>query len=210
MTTPKALLIAIEGIDGSGKTTQAAALSASISSEVSVKSARVRAFGARSIYRLAEQLTGDPLAYHPAIPAFLREFTFACDVAQYAHVEISPALAAGDTVIWDRGPLSYRAFARAYDGLSDWVTNVQALFPRPHLTVLLDLPADIAIARLRERRQQPHQTDESEPLLQKAREMLLDEAGSRSDVLVLEAARPPADLTDAIAAAWRASSPNPT
>ena len=196
-------LLAIEGIDGSGKSTQVTAIVAALSRLGPTEQARVVPFGARSIYALAERLTGDPFAYHPAVPAELREFVFACDVAQYARIHISPALASGTTVVWDRGPLSYRSYARAFDGFSKWVEQVHLLYPSPRLTVVLDLPPEIAVERLRRRVEKPHQTDETPAVLERARALIMEEAAGRSDVLVLDARRDPTALTAQILARWQ-------
>lgn len=196
-------LLSIDGIDGCGKSTQVEAVAAALAcAGVAALPVVVKAFGARSVNALAEMLTGDRFAYHPLIPAELREWVFGCDVAYYTHTKLTPLLDAGTTVVWDRGPLSYRASAIAYGGLSEWVERVQSLYPQPRATYLLDLPAEIAVSRLRQRVSKPQQTDESLPRLQHVRSLLLEAANDRADVVILDATTDPDQLTRRIVDHW--------
>ncbi|GHE07314.1 dTMP kinase [Streptomyces alanosinicus] len=203
------LLLSIEGIDGSGKTTQVTRLAAALSEAgVRAEPMVVEAFGARTVNTLSEQLTGDPYAYHPTIPVELREWVFACDVAYFTKTRFPPLLDAGVTVVWDRGPLSYHASAVVYDGLSEWVRRAQSLYPRPHRTYLLDLPAETAVRRLTERAGKRQRTDESLNLLRRVRELMLEMAEDRPDVVVLDATRDPDETTDQILRHWLTSRPD--
>jgi dTMP kinase len=198
--------MSIEGIDGAGKSTQVAAVAAALArSGVPAEPAVVKAYGARSVNALAEKLTGNRFAYHPLIPAELREWTFACDVAYYTRTEFTPRLDEGTTLIWDRGPLSYRISALAYGGLSEWVEHAQSLFPQPRTTYLLDLPTELAVARLRRRSSKPQQADESFALLRRVRELLLAAAGERPNVVLLDATRDAEELTGQIVEHWLAT-----
>ncbi|MBZ3906993.1 dTMP kinase [Streptomyces griseiscabiei] len=200
------LLLSIDGIDGSGKSTQVDQVAAALSAAgVRAEPAVVEAFGARTVNTLAEQLTGDAYAYDPAIPAELREWVFACDVAYFTKTRFPPLFAEGITVVWDRGPLSYHASAVAYDGLSDWVGRAQSLYPRPHRTYLLDLPADTAVRRLKERAGKRQRTDESVDLLRRVQEHMVEMAKNRPDVVVLDATRDPDEITAQILRDWLTS-----
>ncbi|MDG4763008.1 hypothetical protein O7632_02605 [Solwaraspora sp. WMMD406] len=207
MTNMPENLLSIIGIDGAGKSTQVSAVSAALCDlGVDARPIVAKAFGARTVTVLAEQLTGDRFAYHPLIPAELREWALACDLAQYTRIEFTPLLQQGTTLVWDRGPLAYRVSADVYGGLSEWVERAQALFPWPRRTYLLDLPASIAVDRLRKRSSRPQQADESEPLLEQVRAGLLRESQTRGDVVVLDATRDDVELTRTIVADWLSSS----
>jgi len=203
--SPSPRLLSIEGIDGAGKSSQVAAVAAALNLVgVRAEPVVVKAYGARSVNALAERMTGDRFAYHPLIPAELREWVFACDVAYYTHTEFTPLFDAGATLVWDRGPLSYRVSAMAYGGLTDWVERVQSLFPQPQFTYLLDLAPDAAVQRLRQRASKPQQADESVPLLTQVRELMLDAADGRSDIVLIDATLPVAEITGRIVEHWLA------
>ena len=202
------LLLSIDGIDGSGKSTQVGRVAQALSAAgVRAEPAVVEAFGARTVNTLAERLTGDPYAYHPAVPVELREWVFACDVAYFTKTRFPPLLDEGITVVWDRGPLSYHASAVAYGGLSDWVGRAQSLYPRPHRTYLLELPAETAVRRLKERTGKRQRTDESVDLLRQVQELMVQVAGNRPDVVVLDATRDPDEITGQILRDWLSSRP---
>ncbi|GAB2329491.1 hypothetical protein AB0N20_21545 [Streptomyces griseoincarnatus] len=208
MTNTQDSLLSIVGIDGAGKSTQVSAVSAALCElGIDARPMVAKAYGARTVTVLAQQMTGDRFAYHPLIPAELREWSLACDLAQYTRLEFLPLLAEGTTLVWDRGPLAYRVSAAVYGGLSPWVERAQALFPWPRRTYLLDLPAATAVDRLRQRTTRPQQTDESETLLDKVRTGLLEEATARPGVVVLDATRSDAELTKLIVDDWLGSSP---
>lgn len=205
MTTSQPLLMSLDGIDGCGKSSQSQRVVEALESVgVSAEAARVQAFGARTVYTLAENLTGDPYAYHPLIPAELREWGFACDVAYYTRTQFVSRLNAGTTLVWDRGPLTYRTSAKTYDGFTPWVKRVHDLYPRPRTSYLLDLPAEVAVKRLARRANQPRQSDESLELLRRLRAALLEAATQAEDVVLLDATMPAAALTAVIVEHWQA------
>ncbi|MFD7548348.1 dTMP kinase [Streptomyces sp. NPDC059816] len=202
------LLLSIDGIDGSGKSTQVARVATALSAAgIRAEPVVVKAFGARTVNTLAEQLTGDPYAYHPAIPVELREWAFACDVAYFTKTRFPSLLDDGVTVVWDRGPLSYYASAVAYGGLSEWVGRAQSLYPRPHRTYLLDLPAEAAVQRLKERTGNRQRTDESVDLLRQVQELMWGIAKERPDIVVLDATRDPDEITGQILRNWLTDRP---
>lgn len=75
---------------------------------------------------------------------------FAADRMEHIQTEIAPALEAGRTVLCDR----YLASSWSYQALScerTWVQEINARAPWPDLTVLLDVPVDVAQARIAKR-----------------------------------------------------------
>jgi dTMP kinase len=72
----------------------------------------------------------------------------------------------------------------------------QSLFPTPDRTYLIDVPVDVALARVRRR----HTTDpyERRDLLTQVRTNFLDLAATDPSIRVLDGTRPPADLIDQI------------
>ncbi|OHV49693.1 dTMP kinase [Frankia sp. CgS1] len=143
------LFIAIEGIDGAGKSTQVELLRtwlASSGREVVVTS---ESGGTALGTGLRELLLDPTVRLHPRTEALLT----AADRAEHVAQVIEPALARGAIVITDRYVDSFIAFQSVSQALStdelsvltQWATH--ALLP--DVTVLLDLPAEIVLRRAR-------------------------------------------------------------
>lgn len=139
--------ITLEGIDGSGKTTQARRLSAHLSDrglDVHLTREPGGSTGAEDIRHLLVE--GDPNRWSPETEILL--FT----AARRDHLEnvIAPKVAAGACVISDRFADSTRVYqgaARAelrgfVDALHDLVIATE-----PDLTLVIDMDPDIALAR---------------------------------------------------------------
>jgi dTMP kinase len=142
-------LVALEGIDGCGKSTQARILAEHLGAVTGVGPVLTFEPGATplgsSLRSLLLGRDGAPVA--PRAEALL----MAADRAQHVADVIAPALDAGRWVVTDRfsaSTLAYQGFGRgldrsALDGLVDWATDGL----RPDVTVLLDLPVAEAAAR---------------------------------------------------------------
>jgi dTMP kinase len=135
-------LIVIEGIDGAGKSTQAALLRAWLEGQgyVVVHSRWNSAPAVRPLTRRAKrERLFTPLTF---------SLVHAADLANRLHARIVPALAAGAVVVSDRYcPTAYaRDAARGVDG--EWLRRLFAFAPRADLTILLRLPAEEAAVRL--------------------------------------------------------------
>lgn len=191
--------VSIAGIDGSGKSTQTAAVARTLGNRgVDVETSKTRLSATYSIFALSEKLFGDPYAYHPDVPATLREFVVACDVLQHYRSTVEPRLSAGRMILWDRGPLCYEAYARAYGADMEWVLPMLRMVGRPDITFLLDLEADIAWERIYTRTEKPMQTNEELDFLKTFREQYRTLARQTPNVVVLDATRPTEDLTEEI------------
>lgn len=139
--------ISFEGIDGSGKSTQARLLAEALRAEgqeVVLTREPGGSPGAEEIRRLLVE--GDPGRWSAETEILL--FT----AARRDHLErtISPALAAGHTVISDRFADSTRVYQGATRG--DLRGTVDALHARmigmePDLTLVIDMDPDAALAR---------------------------------------------------------------
>ncbi|MEM0948092.1 MAG: dTMP kinase [Pseudomonadota bacterium] len=144
---PKGLFVTFEGIDGSGKSTQARRLHALLEAEghpVLLTREPGGSAGGEEIRRLLVE--GDPERWSPETEILL--FT----AARRDHLEkrIEPALAAGTTVICDRFADSTRVYQGATRG--DLKATVDALHKlmigrEPELTFLIDMDPAAALAR---------------------------------------------------------------
>jgi dTMP kinase len=147
------LLLAIEGIDGSGKGTQAARLAAAArAAGRSVASFSFPRYDDNPFSRaIAAYLNGELGALdevHPQLSALL----YACD-RLHARPELVAALEENDLVVCDRYVASNLAHQGAKlageerERLVEWLEEVEFgefALPRPDLVVLLDAPATLA------------------------------------------------------------------
>lgn len=137
------LLIATEGGEGSGKSTQAKLLAARLTHHTTL----TRQPGGTPIGAKLRELLLQPGVISDRAEALL----YAADRAQHVDEVIRPALAAGRVVITDRyvdSSLAYQAAGRGMDmawiaGLSRWATGGLV----PDLTVLLDVDPDVGLER---------------------------------------------------------------
>ena len=141
------LFISFEGIDGSGKSTQARRLAEALNlagHEAVLTREPGGSAGAEEIRSLL--LTGDPGRWSAETELLL--FT----AARRDHLErtIRPALAEGRTVITDRFADSTRVYQGATRGdLRETVDRLHALMigTEPDLTFLIDMPPETALSR---------------------------------------------------------------
>ena len=136
------MLIAFEGLDQSGKETQARTLRARLEQEgLKVRSLSFPDYGTPIGREIQQALAGE------------REFT--PDVMQLLYVanryEYRPRLelwhSAGDIVICDRYRASSIAYGEAQGLDADWLNDVQRHLPEPSLTLLLDIAPETAVRR---------------------------------------------------------------
>jgi len=136
------MLIAFEGLDQSGKETQARTLRARLEQEgLKVRSLSFPDYGTPIGREIQQALAGE------------REFT--PDVMQLLYVanryEYRPRLelwlGAGDIVICDRYRASSIAYGEAQGLDAEWLNDVQSHLPEPSLTLLLDIAPETAVER---------------------------------------------------------------
>lgn len=149
MTATRGFFITIEGIEGAGKSTLAEALAAKLS-DAGREVVLTREPGGTSIGDSIRELlleSGDDMLDRTELLLF--------EAARAQHVDdlISPALKTGVVVICDRftdSSTAYQSGARGID--AEMVAQLNEFATRgirPDLTILLDLPADVGLARQR-------------------------------------------------------------
>ncbi|GAB6946349.1 dTMP kinase [Vulcanisaeta sp. JCM 16161] len=144
------MFVAIEGIDGVGKSTV-----------ISMLRKKLEEDGYR-VYTTAEpsqspigRLIRDWLlkpgsnVAHPSIFALL----FTADRVQHYYGEVKPMLDEGYLVITERYMESTLAYQGAMGLQQEWLMELHRFVPKPDLTIILDAPIDTVINRLRSRRE---------------------------------------------------------
>ena len=137
-------LIALEGIDGCGKSTQARAVAEELGARLTHEP------GATPVGARLRQLLLAP--DDPPLTARTEALLMAADRAEHVALVIGPALAAGTWVVSDRfsaSTIAYQGYGRGLDpeALADlviWATEGVTA----DLSVLVDVPVDVAAARL--------------------------------------------------------------
>ena len=76
------------------------------------------------------------------------QLLFCADRADHVRKVLDPALAAGKIVVSDRYALSTLAYGSIGDLDTQWLKHVNAVFPKPDLTILTLPPLDICLERL--------------------------------------------------------------
>ncbi len=203
--TASGCFITFEGIDGSGKSTQARRLAEALRAEgheVVLTREPGGSPGAEEIRRLV--LEGDPDRWSAETEILL--FT----AARRDHLErtITPALAAGKIVICDR----FADSTRMYQGLSrgDLRALVDQLHTlmigrEPDLTLLIDMDPETGLARARGRQGHEERFEDFGPELQRRmRAGFLALAGEFADrIRIIDGAHPEAEVAAEVLARVR-------
>jgi dTMP kinase len=137
--------IALEGLDGSGKTTQARLLAEAVGALLTAEP------GATELGTRLRALLLDPAS--PPVSMRAEALLLAADRAQHVTEVVAPALEAGRWVVSDRfsgSTLAYQGFGRGLDidelrRLAGWASDGLT----PDLTVLVDVPVEEARRRRR-------------------------------------------------------------
>lgn len=142
------MFITFEGIEGSGKTSQVRN-TAEFLQDKGHECVITREPGGTRIGEKIRAILLDPLSKDMGPLTELLLYT--ADRAQHVSECILPLLAAGKTVLCDRyfdATMAYQGFARGIDiGLIDKIHRLLLENLKPDLTILLDLPAEIGLAR---------------------------------------------------------------
>ena len=150
---PKGLFITFEGTEGSGKSTQVAALVA----RLTALGHRVRQLREPGGTPIGEEIR-HTLKHSPANTAMTAEaelLLMNASRAQLVREVIRPALAAGEIIVCDRfydSTTAYQGYGRQLD-----LEHVKTVIDfavgetRPHLTLFLHVPPEVSAERLRSR-----------------------------------------------------------
>lgn len=144
------MLIVFDGIDGAGKSTQIENACRWLASRIKWPIRRLRDPGSTPLGLAMRQLLLDK--HDVTIAPIAEVMLFMTARAQLVAEEIRPALARGEWVVCDRFSFStvvYQGHAGGVDPAQIWQVNqvaTQGLVP--DLTIILDLPAEVARQRI--------------------------------------------------------------
>ncbi len=175
---PSGHLIAFEGLDQSGKQTQAERLleafrAAGHQSEFVTFPAYETAIGTEIDYALHGQREYAPDTLQLLYIANRFEF----------RPKIEAWLAAGTMVVCDRYLASSIAYGEAQGVDVGWLAEIQTPLPRPSLTILLDISPDASLTRKQAARDK---FERDLPLLARVRDSYLRQAAASNDWIRLE------------------------
>jgi dTMP kinase len=161
-------LVVLEGIDGAGTTTQVARLAQRLRSQgIAARMTREPSDG--PVGTLVRQvLTGRVVVPGGRAPGWATmALLFAADRMDHVESEIEPFVASGGIVVSDR----YDASSLAYQSVSsgseakdavEWIRSLNRYVRRPELTIVLDVPPDLASERRLARGEAAQLYDQSE------------------------------------------------
>jgi dTMP kinase len=136
------MLIAFEGLDQSGKETQARQLRARLQAERRIVRAMSFPDYGTPIGQEIQQALAGTREFGPEVMQLLYVANRFEHKARLAHW-----LDAGDIVVCDRYRASSVAYGEAQGLDPEWLEAIQRQLPTPHLTVLLDIAPDTAVSR---------------------------------------------------------------
>ncbi len=143
------MFIAVEGIDGSGKSTTIAELEKFLTSRGHAVHRTAEPTGldtGRAIRELLGQKSERPYTRHELA------LLFAADRLRHLEEEVEPALAAGKTVLTDRYLFSSLAY-QSVDLPSEWVAALNRFARLPDTVIYIEVSIDTALSRLTRFRQ---------------------------------------------------------
>ncbi len=143
----KGIFIVIEGLDGSGKTTQAKFLAKKLE-----KTYKVILTAEPSLGKIGSFIREDCLYEDKRLPTEAEALLFAADRIEHMHNEVKPALDDGKIVICDRYIYSSLAY-QGNAGLSlDWIKTINARALQPDFSIFIDVAPEKVIERLQRKK----------------------------------------------------------
>src|SRR5665648_190988 len=143
----KGIFIVIEGLDGSGKTTQAKFLAKKLE-----KTHKVLLTAEPSLSKIGTFIREDCLHEDNRLPTEAEALLFAADRIEHMYSEVKPALDDGKLVICDRYIYSSLAY-QGNAGLSlDWIKTINARALQPDFSFFIDVAPEKVIERLQRKK----------------------------------------------------------
>ncbi len=139
----KGILIAVEGIDGSGKTTISKGIVENLSSKGFRAAYTYEPFESpfsQALQRVKEEKKDNP---------YIDALAMASDRAYHLHNVVLPLLENGWIVVCDRYYYSSLAYQSAMGAPLKWVMDINSIFRKPDIAIYLDVSVGEALNRLK-------------------------------------------------------------
>jgi dTMP kinase len=184
----KGFFIVIEGLDGSGKTTQAKLLTKKLRKNHNAICTAEPSHGKTGAFIRKSCLYGEK-----RLPTEAEALLFAADRIEHIQNEVAPALEEGKLVICDRYVYSSLAY-QGGAGLSlDWIKTINARALQPDFSIFIDVAPERVLERLK-RRKSVMETLETQ---KKVRDVYLKYVG-KGELLRVDGDKPKKDVADAL------------
>jgi dTMP kinase len=144
MGNKKGTFICIEGLDGSGKTTQAKLLAKKLRKSYNAVYTAEPSRGKIGAFIRERCLYGEK-----RLSSVVEALLFAADRIEHVETEVLPALHQGKLVISDRYLYSSLAYQGAAGLSLEWIEKINEHALRPDLAVFIDVDPKIAMHRLK-------------------------------------------------------------
>ncbi len=142
------VFICIEGLDGSGKTTQAKRL---------VRALRRKGFDVAyttepTAGKVGKLIRRFVLDREKRIPTALEALLFAADRVDHVESEVKPLLKQGKIVICDRYVYSTLAYQGAAGLDLGWIDTINQYALKPNVTLFIDVPVNVVVKRFKKKK----------------------------------------------------------
>ena len=146
--TKQGFFVCIEGLDGSGKTTQAKRL---------VRNLRRKGFDAvytsePSAGKVGKLIRSFVLDREMRVPFVLEALLFAADRVDHVEAVVKPLLKQGKIVVCDRYVYSTLAYQGAAGLDLEWIECINRFALEPDLGLLIDVPTDVVVERIKRKK----------------------------------------------------------
>jgi len=145
--TRKGHFICLEGLDGSGKSTQARFLAERLRKTHKVVLTVEPSYG-----RIGTFIRNSYLYGEKRLSSVVEALLFAADRVDHVQNEIIPALEAGKVVVSDRYVYSSLAYQGAAGLGLEWIEKINVYAIRPDLALFLDVKLETVMLRLKPRK----------------------------------------------------------
>jgi len=188
-TKRKGVFICVEGIDGSGKTTQA---------HILVEALKKEGFEAVYTTEPSNGVFGKMLRKHilegsRRVPVVVEAVLFAVDRFDHIESEVKPLLRRGKIVVSDRYVYSSIAYQGALSLSKKWLKEINNRAIKPDLSIFIDVPPEIVIGRIN-RQKSVMETLQTQKRVREAYLKLVDE----EDLLVVDGASSKKEVAERI------------
>ncbi|MGO8805378.1 MAG: dTMP kinase [Candidatus Bathyarchaeia archaeon] len=143
----KGVFICVEGLDGSGKTTQAKILTERLSKSHTAVYTAEPSQGKTGTYIRECCLYEDK-----RLPLESEALLFAADRIEHVDNEIKPALAEGKVVICDRYIYSSYAYQGSAGLNLGWIKKINSFALKPDYAIFIDVPPERVLERLKRKK----------------------------------------------------------